>query len=459
MNAIMNSKSVRVTSDSEPVKKAIGKGDCRYWSQAGKLILDPRSRFFSCKIQVAGRRESFPLRTANKSEAASRAARIFGDVVALGWDEALIKHKPRHEKPKAPPTVGELILAVSEVADVRPATMAVNARAFRRIVADVLELDVSASRYAASGKGRKAWLQAVDAVPLSKITPQAVQAWKIAYLARAGRDEVKARSARNTANSLLRMSRSLFAKRVLRFIGEKLDLPVPLPFDGVELFPRQSMRYAGGVDVEALLTAARDELGGNSDRCEEWKVLLLCLFAGLRRNEADKLRWHSIDFARGVVRIEAHGDFAPKAETSLGEVPVDGEVLEVLRQLRANEPKAAYVLAGDVSRPGATYAHYRAADTFASLASWLRAHGVNSAKPLHTLRKEFGSLICQKAGLFAASRFLRHADTNITAMHYAAQKDRVTVGLGSLLSPLLPGVKPSAVEPAGVNQSSQRGAA
>jgi len=51
------------------------------------------------------------------------------------------------------------------------------------------------------------------------------------------------------------------------------------------------------------------------------------------------------------------------------------------------------------------------------------------------LRKEAGSLICQASGLFAASRFLRHADVAITAQHYAAQKDRVTIGLGSILKP------------------------
>lgn len=140
--------STQIVSEFCPIpkkeKKAIGKADTRYWVQDGKLLLDERSRFFFCKIQVKGRRESFPLRTANKSEAASRAARIFGDIVALGWDLAMPKHKFRHEKSKTPVTVGELIAAVAAVADVRPATMTVNARAFRRIVADVMGLAVPA---------------------------------------------------------------------------------------------------------------------------------------------------------------------------------------------------------------------------------------------------------------------------------------------------------------------------
>ena len=253
-------------------------------------------------------------------------------------------------------------------------------------------------------------------------------------MAKAGKDENKARTARNSANTIIRMARSLFAKRVLRFVSEKLVLPSTLPFEGVELYARQSMRYTGGVDVGDLLARARDQLANVPDRGEEWKALLLCLFAGLRRNEADKLRWNSIDFTGGVIRIETQDDFAPKAETSLGEVPLDAELIAILRGLRARQPKAVYILAGDGSKPSAGWNNYRAEATFKRLASWLRANGVDTRTPLHTLRKEAGSQVCQREGLFAASRFLRHADIAITAQHYAAQKERVTVGLGALLA-------------------------
>ncbi|MFZ4595984.1 MAG: tyrosine-type recombinase/integrase [Verrucomicrobiaceae bacterium] len=373
------------------------------------------------------------MRTANKSVAAARAAQIFGDVTSLGWEAAIAKHKPTFEKPAEVATVGEYIAAVSAVADVRPATMAGNARAFRRIAADVMRLKTTPSRYAPCGDGRNDWLNAVHAVSLDAITPAKVQAWKLALVAKAGRDEGKARMARNSANTIIRMARSLFAKRVIRFVQDKLVLPSPLPFEGVELYARQSMRYAGGVDVEDLLARAHTDLGSNPKRGEEWKALLLCLFAGLRRNEADKLRWSSIDFTASAIRIESQKDFAPKAETSLGEVPLDAELLVILRGLRAREPKAVYVLAGDESKPSARWNDYRAEATFKRLTAWLRSNGVNTRTPLHTLRKEAGSLVCQKAGLFAASRFLRHADVAITAQHYAVQKERVTVGLGSLL--------------------------
>ena len=60
--------------------------------------------------------------------------------------------------------------------------------------------------------------------------------------------------------------------------------------------------------------------------------------------------------------------------------------------------------------------------------------GVNSNKPIHELRKEFGSLVNLKHGIYAASRALRHSDITTSARHYIAKKERVTVGLGHLLT-------------------------
>ncbi len=432
-DSVVSKKSVRLVSDSDTFRRSIGKADSRYWQQPGKLLTDPRSRFMSVKIQVHGRRESFPLRTANKSAAAAKAARIYGDIVVLGWDEALKKHKPDESRSKGA-LVGDLIRVASELADVRSATLASNVGAFRRIVAAVAKIDATQSRFSSRGPGRLAWIDAVESVPLAKITPTAVEAWKLAFVAtHAGGDEIKARAARNSANATLRAAKSLFSKRLLKFIASTLELPIPLPFDGVEFFPRQSMRYVSTMNVETIMAKARDELSENDT--EAFKALLLCLYAGLRRNEADKLRWHSIDFKRGTIRIEAHADFSPKAETSLGEVPLDAEVVAIMKGMQAKEPKAEYVLTGENVSSNSSWRQYRADETFTRLNAWLRMNGVDSQKPLHTLRKEAGSLVCKHANLFVASRFLRHADVAITAMHYVDQKNVVTVGLGSLLAP------------------------
>jgi integrase len=78
---------------------------------------------------------------------------------------------------------------------------------------------------------------------------------------------------------------------------------------------------------------------------------------------------------------------------------------------------------------GTSYTHYRAHRHFDALTAWLRAKGVSAIKPLHELRKEFGSQVCAKYGIYTASRMLRHADIAITAQHYLDQKERVTIGM------------------------------
>jgi integrase len=70
-----------------------------------------------------------------------------------------------------------------------------------------------------------------------------------------------------------------------------------------------------------------------------------------------------------------------------------------------------------------------------ALADWLRAQGMEERKYLHTLRKEFGSLVAQEHGIYAASRALRHSDIQVTAKHYLDKKQRISIGLGRLLAP------------------------
>ena len=64
---------------------------------------------------------------------------------------------------------------------------------------------------------------------------------------------------------------------------------------------------------------------------------------------------------------------------------------------------------------------------------WLRRHGVNAEKPLHTLRKESGALVVSREGVYAASRHLRHRDIAVTSAHYADKKSRTVIDVAGLL--------------------------
>ena len=122
-----------------------------------------------------------------------------------------------------------------------------------------------------------------------------------------------------------------------------------------------------------------------------------------------------------------------KSEDSEDWVCADPELIEIFRGYRA-KAKGEFVIESDRKpRPEREY-YYRADRSFHTLYDWLKGKGISDQKPLHTLRKEAGTLIYERFGILAASRHLRHSDIRITTEFYAAQKERVSTGLGSLLS-------------------------
>ena len=233
--------------------------------------------------------------------------------------------------------------------------------------------------------------KAIDEAPLSILKPEAVQAWRLAFVARAGVDGAKARSARISSNSIIRQARSLFAPKVVKFLGA-LRLPDPLPFSGVEFFPRESMRYTSRIDAGILMRQAREELAEPDP--DSFLAMLLALGAGLRRGEIDRLLWRNVDFARGRIIIEESEHGQLKTEDSRGTVDIDLRTVEILRGFQANAAgqfviKAKRAAAGVASRVWGN--RYRCVTVFERVNRWLRAHGINGNKALHVLRKEAGA--------------------------------------------------------------------
>lgn len=458
-SAEVSGKSVRLVSDTSSRRGVIGKADARYWTQPGKLLADPRSRFFSCKIQVAGRRESFPLRTANKAAASAKAAQIFGDVVALGWDVAIAKHKPQ-AAPKQPKsaTVGAWLEEVRATAELRPSTFYIYAQALRKIAADIggvhdqPALDESGkqkrdrkrrpvflSRFDYKAGGRDAWAAEVNALPLSGLSASAVQRWKVEYIGRAGNAPDARKRAENSAASFLRCARALFSERCRKHASAELILPDPLPFAGVELPKKGSTAYQSRIDATELIAAARSELTG-----EPFQIFTLGLLCGLRKREIDLLTWAQVDFSKGVIRIERTEYFRPKCEDSLGGVDLDPETVALLRGWKASASGPFVIESNRQPRHDTGRANYRCEPHFVALYGWLRKQGITARKPLHELRKELGALLASTQGIFAAQSVLRHAQISTTAAYYTDKKRRITAGLGALLSPAADNVVPMA---------------
>ncbi len=439
----MNAKSVREMSEesasdtfTKGAKKAIGKADARYWLQAGKLISDPRwSGAYSCKVQVNARRESFPLRTTNKNAAASKAARIYGDVCALGWDAAILKHKPESVKVAKAATVGALIEAAKRHSPARDVSLEAYAQALRRITIGTLDMkERSKSKTRKKSKETKRtnleWRALVDATPLDKLTPTAVLAWKKTFLD-ASKNPVLRNSALVSFNALLRNSKALLSKKVRPSIERELILPSPLWFEGVSSEKEPSLRYHSQIDSEQILKAAQTELAASQP--EVFKALLLTLICGLRRSEADSLLWRQFNFNAGTLSIANTEHMALKSADSAGVIGLDTELVTLLRGFHARAT-GDFVLEEPERRGNEPNARYRCNVHFKALIQWLKAHKVPGIRPIHTLRKEIGSVIASRDGIFAASRYLRHSNIDITSKLYADSKHHIAAGLGAFLT-------------------------
>jgi integrase len=410
----------------------VGKNDSRYWlPRVFKPVNDrgEESPHYSMRVQFKGRRMAFALGTANREAAARRARDVYIDLLSGGVAATLAKH--RTQKPvqgDEVATIGEWIEAAEKVFAGTPATFAAYARSLRYIAADIAKVQ----RHQYSRKKVLGYRRRIDAAGLDILTPEAIQAWRIAFVARAKGNPAKERSAKISANTFMRQARSIFGPKIRKFVTG-LRLPEPLPFAGAELYPRESMRYFSKIDPGALLRKASDELAKEAP--EVFKTLILALGAGLRRGEIDSLQWSQVDCDAGEIFLEVSEDGRLKTDDSAGIVEIDEALCDLLRGYK-KMARQQFVIESDAKGGTASKTwgnRYRCSAVFERVNYWLRVNGVTANKPLHTLRKEAGAIIATKKGIYAASRFLRHADIGVTAAHYADHKERVTVDFGVLI--------------------------
>ena len=419
-------------------KQASGKGDIRYWQSRVRKTRSVRGEystenpFYSVVFQHNGRRMGLSLGTPNQIEAALKAKEMYFYLIANGWESLLERYRAKetHTLTSDTLTVGGFLAAVSRNSELSATTVDGYARRFRKIVADVAGIKGTKARHDYRKGGYLTWIDAVHAVPLANVTPDKVREWKKRFIDSAGKNEAKRRSRTVSCNSMLRQARALFSRRN---VLDKLNirLPAPLPFDGVDVERRSDTKFYGcGVDARALLRDAAAELGTN--RPEEFKAFLLALVLGLRRREADLLEWQSFDFAAGTVRIQPTKWYALKTRESASTLPVEPQVLALFRAWRA-KAKSEFVIESVRLPKSVSYQWYRCSETFDSLLKWLRAKGVQGQKPIHNLRKLYGSEMTNLHGIHVASSSLRHADIGTTAAFYADRSVKLTAGFASEL--------------------------
>jgi integrase len=387
------------------------------------------------RIQFIGRRTTLSTNTPNKEAAAKIAAGIYGDLLTIGWDATLAKHRPKNEPdPNLPPpvaSVGEWIAAARKVSEANASTFNCYSCSLRKIVGDILAVERTEKRFGPHKGGAAGYRAMIDGAGLDVLTPSAVQKWRLEYVKRA-KNPAEEGSRMTSCNSTIRQARSLFAAKIVKFLPD-LRLPNPMPFHEVEFFPRQSAKYFSRIDAKTLLQEAHGELFQTEP--EAFLAMLLGMSAGLRKSEIDSLQWHQVDFTRQLIRVESTEAASLKTADSRAEVAVSENTMAILRGFHAKKTGPFVIEGRGVESGPKKWGHqYRAKAVFGKLYAWLRKHGVTAGKPLHELRKELGALVTSDHGIYAASRVLRHADVSTTARHYSDLKTRPVIDVGGWLN-------------------------
>lgn len=410
------------------------KSHAGYWK--AKLTTRTNDEFH-VRIRFGGIQHWWPLRTVNREAAAEKAKAIWLSLQTHGLAATEAKFKPWTVKPAPKPevlTVGEFITSAKAVAGhVRLTTFTTYERKLRFLVSQIAKVKGSKARHDHFRGGAKKWREVVDKTALSEITANRIEEWRGRYLSRFDGQPLKRQQAQSTAISIIRNAKALFSPRILKVLGAdvRARLPRPLPFDGLEVGKRPRNRYKSKVNPGELAAAAWNEL--KVQEPDQFKIFLLAFGAGLRRGEIDRLTWSAFNWKRGTVSIEPTEYGIAKTESSNDEIDLGQDLLDYFKAEKEAAGGEFVIGTATTTDIAPHWNHYRCDCTFKKLLDWLRFKGVTARNPLHTLRKEFGSLINQKFGIYAASAALRHSNIGITRDAYVDKKERTALNLFELI--------------------------
>jgi integrase len=380
-------------------------------------------------MQFKGQRKWFNAHSPNRDVAVERVVKFYEMLHAKGnWEEAKNFIFPEKSAPKFNVTVGDYIDAALETCTKNARTLQIYVQKFRTLVTDVCNIARPRGASYARGAAYQEWLTRIHRVKLEQLTAQKVQAWKKQRIERGSDTPAQEASTRRTINSILRNVRSLFAAKIRR--NTNLILPFPLFIDGVELESVRNLPYIPKIpNLDNFLHIAREKLHchkhGSSEH-EGYKIILLALLAGLRRDEIDTLTWTQIDFTRAKINVCTNEFTSAKTHGSERAVDISDAFSRMLKCFREEFPGDRFVIHNSV-QPNTklkTQHHYRCYRLFRFISKWLVENGITDRKPLHALRKEYGSEIAKNHGIYAASISLGHSDIRLTRNTYVGQKDR-----------------------------------
>jgi integrase len=206
-----------------------------------------------------------------------------------------------------------------------------------------------------------------------------------------------------SANSFLRMTKSLFSEHVVHIYR---NLPKEVgEFKASKPLPARQAQYS--------VSDKRDAMRRIIERCEKLKnnkpddylCYFLMMHCGMRRKEAAFARWSWI--GDNCITVREEEDFSTKSGRSRN-IPLSDAQISFLRSRQKNR---------DHILPGAKTNRYRTIPD--RIAKIIRKEGITGSKSAHELRKYYGANVATQLGLFEAQKYLGHSSPNITSQYYA----------------------------------------
>jgi integrase len=192
------------------------------------------------------------------------------------------------------------------------------------------------------------------------------------------------------------------------------------PFAKIRRIKEASHAYISKFDYKTLMLDAERELKGINETAYVTFILALCQC--LRLNEIDKILWEQVDFENKTLSIYQTKLFTPKSAKNCKTIPLTTTAHRVLLNLKNKcmGGQKDFILKPEIlGKVDSKYRTYRCNGEYDKLKEWLRSKGINEESPIHTLRKEGGSIMYRQTGDINAVRaFLRDESMSVVIGHY-----------------------------------------
>lgn len=214
-------------------------------------------------------------------------------------------------------------------------------------------------------------------------------------------------NADETINNALREISAVFNRAIAMDLFTGIN-----PVNGVKRYsiPKTMPTFHTEQELGRLLAAA-EKRGLMLKR-----VILLCAWAGLRKNELANARWEWMDFDNRegpVIHVKRFEGFEIKDHEDRS-IPMNSRIHD---EFFPNRETAGFIFETSDRSQGKCIYRF---DPKKSLIAALKEAGLTTEKPFQRLRHTFGSLLVQKGvSIFKVSKWMGHSSVIVTERHYA----------------------------------------